>query len=175
MATLWNHVANLNQADKQEAADRDAAQRIVKKNEAEAAAEAAAACNLRINDKVIYTSADGRNSFEATIVHIGVLTDNDYTITFLGEAGVLKDKSTVRERLRLGGSGGVTATEQASTSTSSSTSTCCVCMAEENTHAFTPCGHKCVCSGCAGVLMSSTCKCPLCNSPSTSTIRIFIP
>ena len=70
---------------------------------------------------MIYTSADGRNSFEATIVHIGVLTDNDYTITFLGEAGVLKDKSTVRERLRLGGSGGVTATEQASTSTSTST------------------------------------------------------
>jgi len=121
MATLWNHVANLNQADKQEAVDRAAAQRIAKKNEDEAAAEAAAACNLRINDKVIYTSADGRNSFEATIVHIGVLTDNDYTITFLGEAGVLKDKSTVRERLRLGGSGGVTATEQASTSTSTST------------------------------------------------------
>ena len=55
------------------------------------------------------------------------------------------------------------------------TQDCCVCMAEENTHAFMPCGHKCVCSGCAGVLMSSTCRCPLCNSPSTSAIRIFIP
>ena len=50
---------------------------------------------------------------------------------------------------------------------------CCVCMAADKTHAFVPCGHKCVCSGCAQALMSSTRKCPMCNSPSTTTMQIY--
>lgn len=50
---------------------------------------------------------------------------------------------------------------------------CCVCLESEKTHAIMPCGHMCVCSACADVIMGGSHKCPLCNRGVTSMVRIF--
>ena len=43
-------------------------------------------------------------------------------------------------------------------------SECVVCMDEENTHMFTPCGHKCVCKDCADLIMGGKAECPNCRT-----------
>ena len=50
---------------------------------------------------------------------------------------------------------------------------CRVCMDGEGSHAFVPCGHRCVCESCAAHFMSGTRKCPICNSDSTQTMRVY--
>lgn len=47
--------------------------------------------------------------------------------------------------------------------------TCVVCLDAAPTHALVPCGHRCLCAGCARQLDA----CPLCRKPCTSAIRIF--
>jgi hypothetical protein len=46
---------------------------------------------------------------------------------------------------------------------------CVVCMNGGKTHAFQPCGHKCVCATCAAQLQS----CPICREPVTGSFQIF--
>jgi len=46
---------------------------------------------------------------------------------------------------------------------------CCVCMDAKKTHAFQPCGHKCVCATCAAQLQS----CPICRKLATGSFQIF--
>lgn len=57
---------------------------------------------------------------------------------------------------------------------------CAVCLQAPSTQAFAPCGHRCLCDGCA---KSSTGgrdgrskfqRCPLCRDPSTNIFRVFI-
>ena len=43
------------------------------------------------------------------------------------------------------------------------TTTCIVCMEGPKTHAAIPCGHLCVCEGCAAVLK----ECPGCRATAT--------
>lgn len=52
---------------------------------------------------------------------------------------------------------------------------CIVCQDQEKTHAFVPCGHRCVCETCCNrIVTASTGRiCPLCRRACTSTIRIF--
>jgi tetratricopeptide (TPR) repeat protein len=53
-------------------------------------------------------------------------------------------------------------------------SECCVCLDEAKTHAFVPCGHLCVCAGCAESIMSSLKKeCPSCRGPAAHVVKIF--
>jgi cysteine-rich repeat protein len=53
-------------------------------------------------------------------------------------------------------------------------SECCVCLDEVKSHAFVPCGHLCVCAGCAESIMSSLKKeCPSCRCPAAHVIKIF--
>jgi len=40
---------------------------------------------------------------------------------------------------------------------------CCVCLAPEKSHAFVPCGHYCVCEGCAHCIMAAPKECPVCR------------
>ena len=58
--------------------------------------------------------------------------------------------------------------------------TCGVCMENPSTHAFVPCGHKCICEACAKFIMpglSTTISqgktCPLCRTPTTMIMKIF--
>ena len=46
---------------------------------------------------------------------------------------------------------------------------CIVCMDCEKTHAFQPCGHKCVCATCAARCQT----CPMCRAPVTGILKIF--
>jgi hypothetical protein len=53
-------------------------------------------------------------------------------------------------------------------------SECCVCLDEAKSHAFVPCGHLCVCAGCAESIMSSLKKeCPSCRGPAAHVVKIF--
>jgi hypothetical protein len=53
-------------------------------------------------------------------------------------------------------------------------SECCVCLDEGKSHAFVPCGHLCVCAGCAESIMSSLKKeCPSCCCAAAHVLRIF--
>jgi len=54
-----------------------------------------------------------------------------------------------------------------------SSDACAVCMNLPNTHAFVPCGHKCVCSRDADMVMARDRLCPLCRTRSTAAIRIY--
>jgi hypothetical protein len=46
---------------------------------------------------------------------------------------------------------------------------CVVCLDEPKTRAFVPCGHQCVCDGCATKLQ----QCPICKANATSTVKIY--
>ena len=46
---------------------------------------------------------------------------------------------------------------------------CCVCMDAKKTHAFQPCGHKCVCATCAAQCQT----CPMCRAPVIGSLKIF--
>ena len=55
---------------------------------------------------------------------------------------------------------------------------CVICLDRSATHAFIPCGHRCVCDRCGSVsrltmLAGDTTKCPLCRERSTQVLRIF--
>jgi len=57
-------------------------------------------------------------------------------------------------------------------------SVCIICMAEPRSHAFIPCGHRCVCAGCsAGILAAerkASAACPICRAPAGGAIQIFM-
>ena len=52
---------------------------------------------------------------------------------------------------------------------------CSICLDAYTSHAFIPCGHRCVCAKCASiaVLTASWPRCPLCRSRATSVVKIF--
>ena len=55
--------------------------------------------------------------------------------------------------------------------------TCIVCYENEACHAFIPCGHLCLCSGCAVSydlkFAKSEATCPICRAPSVCATKIF--
>jgi len=48
---------------------------------------------------------------------------------------------------------------------------CVACTVVEKTHAFIPCGHKCLCLDCLSSLLTT--RCPICNESFTSYIRVW--
>ena len=50
---------------------------------------------------------------------------------------------------------------------------CVVCMNAERTHAFVPCGHRCVCKKC-GVDERSFDTCPLCREQIASVMLVHL-
>ena len=48
---------------------------------------------------------------------------------------------------------------------------CVICLTQLRTHAFTPCGHKCVCKDCADKITDK--KCPICRVKSSAVIKVF--
>ena len=51
---------------------------------------------------------------------------------------------------------------------------CVICMNSPKTHAFIPCGHKCVCKKCGESCIDDNSKCPLCRKKTTGIIKIYI-
>ena len=49
-----------------------------------------------------------------------------------------------------------------------------ICLDKEITHTFTPCGHMCVCDNCAGELIKTKKKCPMCRNNIESSLKIYI-
>lgn len=50
---------------------------------------------------------------------------------------------------------------------------CVVCMDKPVTHAFVPCGHRCVCEDDAKILMTHMRQCPVCRTPAVQAIQIY--
>jgi hypothetical protein len=50
---------------------------------------------------------------------------------------------------------------------------CVMCMDVEKSHAFVPCGHMCVCEGCAAKVMGANKECPFCCTVATAVMRVF--
>jgi len=51
---------------------------------------------------------------------------------------------------------------------------CKVCMHAPKSHLFVPCGHMCVCSSCASLIMANTKMCPICCTPASHVIKLFL-
>ena len=49
---------------------------------------------------------------------------------------------------------------------------CVICLAEPRSHAFVPCGHRCVCTACAEDSRSAR-KCPMCKGEVSQIIKIY--
>ena len=49
-------------------------------------------------------------------------------------------------------------------------SACVVCLAKSATHAVVPCGHRCLCVGCAELIRD----CPMCRGSKQSVMRVFV-
>lgn len=52
---------------------------------------------------------------------------------------------------------------------------CVICMSSSQTHAFVPCGHRCVCQECGDIVVSKAicAACPICRMPVEQVLRIF--
>ena len=46
---------------------------------------------------------------------------------------------------------------------------CVICMTEARSHVLVPCGHMCLCAGCAAVG-----RCPLCREVVLTTVKVFM-
>jgi len=49
---------------------------------------------------------------------------------------------------------------------------CCVCMASPRTHIIAPCGHRCLCAGCAEKFGPGT-RCPLCQQTVQMCLHVY--
>ena len=63
--------------------------------------------------------------------------------------------------------------EQAAKFAKKNTKWCVVCFERENSHAFMPCRHKCVCKECARQVVEKYKKCPICRNDAVSAQKIF--
>jgi len=51
---------------------------------------------------------------------------------------------------------------------------CAICMAASKTHAFVPCGHRCVCADCGQAIVKQTlATCPICRAVVEHVLQIF--
>lgn len=70
------------------------------------------------------------------------------------------------------------ATAKPSPASAAQESVCVVCLESPRSHAFVPCGHRCVCRRCMRAmrarLSSSTFHCPICRRLATDIIRIYL-
>ena len=71
---------------------------------------------------------------------------------------------------------GPAATEAAGAGEGSSKdfSKCVVCFEGALTHIFVPCGHQCVCAGCAASVMERSGKCPICCELAMTTMKVWV-
>ena len=67
------------------------------------------------------------------------------------------------------------AAEEAAAAAEEDSALCVVCMDMPGTHAFIPCGHRCVCAACSETMLaqSDVVKCPVCRADFTQVVKIF--
>ena len=65
------------------------------------------------------------------------------------------------------------AEEQVAAGGETCASECCVCLDNEKSWIFIPCGHMCVCKGCAHDIMLDSRECPLCRQTTTAIFQVF--
>lgn len=65
------------------------------------------------------------------------------------------------------------ATSAAASKTIEDENQCVVCWDAPPTHAFLPCGHRCVCESDAAELMARNKLCPVCRSHATGVVRVY--
>jgi hypothetical protein len=65
--------------------------------------------------------------------------------------------------------------EEHSKSMTNKNKECCVCLEFKELVAIIPCGHRCICQSCAGVLMKreKNRECPICRGPIKDVMKIF--
>jgi len=52
---------------------------------------------------------------------------------------------------------------------------CVICLSVPKTHAFVPCGHRCVCLPCGNdVLKQASPFCPICRAEAKHLLQIFV-
>jgi len=51
---------------------------------------------------------------------------------------------------------------------------CVVCCDQLATHVFTACGHLCACGECAKSIIESTALCPICRTPSSTAVKVYV-
>jgi len=61
-----------------------------------------------------------------------------------------------------------------STAESPASTECVVCLSAAPTHAFVPCGHRCVCNACGNAISQGSQSCPICRAHVSSTLRVFL-
>lgn len=49
---------------------------------------------------------------------------------------------------------------------------CVVCLSALRNTACVPCGHVCMCAGCADVVQQASSECPVCRAPMDMVIQI---
>ena len=83
------------------------------------------------------------------------------------------DGGGARRRPYLDGPGA--SAESESADATSDQTPCVICQDQAKTHAFVPCGHRCVCEACGKRLMALRTRrvCPICRQPATSSMRIW--
>lgn len=79
----------------------------------------------------------------------------------------------IQEQYRLQNQATYVPGDNSNTEGQNSASVCVVCLDAEATHACLPCGHKCMCETCAGLVLHTTGICPMCREEVTDTIQIF--
>ena len=79
----------------------------------------------------------------------------------------------IQEQYRLQNQATYVSGDNSNTEGQNSASVCVVCMDAEATHACLPCGHKCMCETCAGLVLHTTESCPMCRAKITGIIQIF--
>jgi hypothetical protein len=50
---------------------------------------------------------------------------------------------------------------------------CVVCTDKDATHLVVPCGHKCLCVDCSGILVARGDPCPICRGVIGSMVKVF--
>jgi hypothetical protein len=50
---------------------------------------------------------------------------------------------------------------------------CAICWTGKKTHAMIPCGHLCVCEGCAVVLVQKRSECIICRTPVNGQLKVY--
>ena len=51
---------------------------------------------------------------------------------------------------------------------------CVLCMYEVRSHALSPCGHLCMCEGCANDVMAKSKQCPICCQEAVTHFRVYL-
>ena len=50
---------------------------------------------------------------------------------------------------------------------------CVICLERPKSHVIIPCGHRCCCEICSAMLLSQRKRCPMCQGPCESILRVW--